>query len=77
MLVPNCTFNNLPGNVMKGDECNTNVVSRRHFEQIWNSFRAVEGRCVVKYSREASPEVSSNVILNGTLQSGSHVCTSN
>ena len=77
LLVLSGKLNGVSARVLKDDGCSTNVISRRFFGLHRRRFHVMEASIEVKHSKEESNETASQVVLNGTLQIGSHTYTSN
>lgn len=77
LLVLNGKLNDVSVRVLKDDGCNTNVISQRILDLNRQCFRTKRKKVVVRHSRDGWTEVSSTVVVNGTLKIGSHTYTSN
>lgn len=77
LLVLEGELNDVSVRVLKDDGCNTNVISQRLYDLNRQCFRSKRKKVVVRHSRDGWTEVSSKIVLNGTLTIGAHTYTSN
>ena len=77
LLVLSGKLNGVSARVLKDDGCSTNVISHRFFGLHRRHFHVRKATVVVKHSKEELNETASHVVINETLQIGSHAYTSN
>lgn len=77
LLVLNGTLNSLPVQLLKDDGCNTNIVSKRLVNRNRYFFRLAKKSCVIQHSKEYANEITTDMILNGTVKIESHTFRTN
>lgn len=65
-------LNNIPFQIMKNDKCDMNIVSKRLANRKSQRFKLVSQKRVIQLLKEDAKNLTTELVLNGTLRTGSY-----